>query len=397
MNLSSNVRISAFRSTTFALIECAIVFSLLPAQQKEVIGYYPSWKWRDTASLMTIDKIPYRKLTIIDYAFWHPLPNGSLAGINPKGDDLCLGRQGKRRNLVDLAHEKNVKVMLSIGGWEDSDNFPAVAARDTLRAAFAHACVMAIRKFEFDGIDIDWEFPGFTDHKGGPDDRHNYTLLLQTLRDSLKANEIFLKKKLLLTAALPAGAKELANFEFQHVAELLDMLNIMTYDYNGPWSPVSGHNSPLYASGGDDTLLNIDATFKMYNEQLHVPPSKINLGIAFYGHSFAQCTALHTPYKGSDTTLFPEGDVFYYNIFNTANKVRHWDDKAKVPYFVLPEASTLVSCDDEESIGLKAKYVLDHKVGGVIIWEITGDYLRDGTTPLLDAATAVFSAIKSSK
>ena len=95
---------------------------------------------------------------------------------------------------------------------------------------------------------------------------------------------------------------------------------------------------------------------------------------------------------GSDTTLFPGGDVNYYSIVQYLGNYRHWDGKAKVPYLIFPETKTLVSFDDEESISLKAKYVVDHKARGVIIWEITGDYLEDGKTPLMDALYTVFSS-----
>ena len=142
---------------------------------------------------------------------------------------------------------------------------------------------------------------------------------------------------------------------------------------------------------------SIDATFKLFTQDLHVPPSKINLGVPFYGHSFAQCTALNGENHGSDTTLFPDGDVNYYSIVQYLNKFRHWDEKAEVPYLILPGTKTFVSFDDAESIKLKAQYVLDHKARGVIIWEITGDYLEDGSTPLMDALYNVFSSHPGSK
>jgi chitinase len=366
-------------------------------QQKEVVGYFPSWNWQHKNSLMTYDKIPFKKLTIIDYAFWHPLLDGTIAGINPTGDSLILyGRMGKP-SLVSLAHENRVKVMLSIGGWDDSQNFPAVASTGLLRATFAHACVEAIRKFDFDGIDIDWEYPGYVEHNGTASDLVNSTALLEILRDSLDAYGIRVHKKILLSAALSATADHLSGYDVGKLANILDMLNVMTYDYNGSWSPRSGHNAPLYAAAPADSVLNIDATFKLFTEDLHVPASKINLGIPFYGHSFAQCTVLNGENHGSDTTLFPGGDVNYYSIVQYLGKYRHWDEKAKVPYLIFPETKTLVSFDDEESISLKAQYVVDHKAGGVIIWEITGDYLEDGKTPLMDALYTVFSSYPGSK
>jgi chitinase len=70
---------------------------------------------------------------------------------------------------------------------------------------------------------------------------------------------------------------------------------------------------------------------------------------------------------------------------------RFWDDRAKVPYLINLEWKTFVSYDDEESVGLKAQYVLDRKACGVIIWEITGDSLPDGSTPLLNAISRKFT------
>ena len=385
------------KNLAYSVVFIILVFTFCAGQQKEVVGYYPSWNWEHKNSLMTYDKISFKKLTIIDYAFWHPLLDGTIAGINPMGDSLNLSSKMGKPSLVALAHENNVKVMLSIGGWDDSQNFPAVASTELLRTTFAHACVEAIRKFDFDGIDIDWEYPGYVDHNGTSADVVNSTALLMTLRDSLNAYGTRNHKKFLLSAALSATADHLSGYDVGKLTTILDMLNVMTYDYYGSWSPRSGHNAPLYASTVADSVLNIDATFTLFNQTLHVPASKINLGIPFYGHSFAQCTALNGENHGSDTTLFPGGDVNYYSLVQYLGKYRHWDERAKVPYLILPSANTLVSFDDEESIRLKAQYVLDHKARGVIIWEITGDYLEDGKTPLMDALYSVFSSSPGSK
>ncbi|MEW5799601.1 MAG: glycoside hydrolase family 18 protein [Bacteroidota bacterium] len=357
----------------------------LQGQQKEIIGYYPSWKWRHKNSLMTHEKIPYNKLTIINYAFWYPMPDGKLVGRDTVGDNLILKRVDGKPSMIDLAHKNNVKVMLSLGGWEDSGNFPAVAATSTTRANFAHACVNVIKEYGFDGIDIDWEYPGYADHNGTPADKQNFTLLLKVTRDSLEAHGKKIGKKLLLTAALPASADGLVNYEIKQVAELLDLLNIMTYDFNGSWSPMSGHNAPLFAPNKNDSLRNIDASFRFYTKTLGISPEKINLGIPFYGHTYTQCTSLNTSHNGADTSLFLSAGAFYYDIIKHVDKFnRYWDASAKVPYLIIPGIKTLISYDDEESVAYKAQYVIDNKVRGVIIWEITGDYLNDGTTPLLN-------------
>jgi chitinase len=376
------------RTAVVCLLLSAVTVSLSPAQRKEVVGYYPSWRGRDRNSLVIPATIPYDKLTIINYAFFTPRPDGTIAGKDSIGDALYLrGAPGSR--LTDLAHQHGVKVLLSLGGWDDSDNFPAVAAGPKLRMAFAHACIEAIGAYGFDGIDIDWEFPGYPEHKGTPDDKRNFTTLLRTIRDSLSAYGRQTQRRYLLTAALPAELSHAADIEVKEIAEILDQLSLMTYDFSGPWDPRSYHNSPLYASQGADSGRSLDGAFKLYHRTYGIPADKINLGVAFYGKTFTHCTALNTPHEGADTAHFPIG--LYYEILNNMGKFeRRWDDQAKVPYLVSTEWNMLVCYDDPESIRAKANYVLEKGIHGLIIWEITGDHLPDGTTPLLDAIVSTF-------
>jgi GH18 family chitinase len=358
--------------------------------KKEVIGYYPSWKWKSRNGLVSPARVPYDKLTIINYAFFAPLPDGRIIGKDNVGDSLYL-RGAPGTTLPELAHAHGVKVLLSLGGWEDSDNFPAIAADPELRAAFAGSCVGAIREYGFDGIDIDWEFPGYRDHHGTPADRRHFTLLLRVLRDSLLSHVTRGGKTPLLTAAFPSGQSHASQMEVDSVAGLLDQINIMTYDFYGPWDRLAYHNSPLYPSEGGDSARSVDGALRLYHTVYAIPLSKINLGIPFYGQTYTGCTALNTPHSGPDTLHFSPSGAFYYDIFRMLDKGdRRWDGKARVPYLVSKEWNLLVSYDDELSVKAKAEYVVEKNVHGVIIWEITGDYLPDGSTPLLDALTSVF-------
>jgi chitinase len=369
-----------------ALVICVEGFA--QEVRHEVIGYFPSWKWRQRNNLVTPERIPYSKLTMINYAFFYPLPDGSIAGRDTVGDRLYL--YGDRETaLVPLAHRHGVKVLLSLGGWEDSGNFPLVASTPLLRTAFAHACLGAIRTCDFDGIDIDWEFPGYRDHQGTSADRENFTQLLSVLRDSLDAYAKSTGRRYLLTAALPSGGEHVQNIDVRKIAAILDQLNIMTYDYYGPWDPVANHNAPLYPSSGADTTRSVDASFRLYRQSLGVPASRINIGIPFYGHAYARCAALNAPHAGEDTLHFPPPGAFYYDILAQERSfTKYRDERARTPYMVSTAWNVLVSFDDEESVRAKAEYVVAQGAHGVIIWEITGDYLADGRTPLLDALTS---------
>ena len=380
------------RSGILCIVLGLLAAGLSPAQRKEVIGYYPSWKWTSRDNLVSPARIPYDKLTIINYAFFAPKPDGTIAGRDSVGDAKYL-RSAPGTTLTDLAHRHGVKVLLSLGGWDDSDNFPAVAATPVLRAAFAHACIGAIKAYGFDGIDIDWEYPGYSDHKGTPDDTRNFTLLLQTVRDSLSVYGKQTDRHYLLTAALPAAATHAARIEVKNIAQILDQLNIMTYDFSGPWDPRSYHNSPLYPSLGGDSTRCVDGAFALYHRTYGIPAEKINLGVPFYGQTFARCTALNAPHAGADTLHFSSSGAFYYDIrANLDRFTRRWDDHAKVPYLVSTDWNLFVSYDDAESIRAKAAYIVDNGIHGLIIWEITGDYLPDGTTPLLDTIVSTFQS-----
>lgn len=376
---------------------CFLLFILgfpLLSVARDIIGYFPSWKWQDRNHLVNPSTIPFHKLTIINYAFFIPQEDGTLVGMVPEADEHLLkdtidslsGQVLPNSSLISRAHQQGVKVMLSIGGWTDSDNFPQIAADPQKRANFAHDCIRHIKTYGFNGIDVDWEYPGYIPHNGTVQDKQNYNLLLQTIRDSLTALQKETNQTYLLSAALPASTTHSVNIEMPRVSEILDFLNIMTYDFFGPWEEISNHNAPLYAPAHGDSTHNFDFAFNLYTNVYKVPAGKINLGVPFYGHSYANCTALHSTYQGNERNIFTDlGGATYVNIMNHFNLFsRHWDARAQVPYLVSDSLKLFVSYDDPRSIGLKADYVIKNQARGLIIWEITDDFFEDGQTPLLD-------------
>lgn len=134
----------------------------------------------------------------------------------------------------------------SIGGWSLSDPFPAMAANAEARTTFAMQCVELIKSYNFDGIDIDWEYPGYAPHSGTPEDTVNFNLLLDDIRAALDKLGTQTGRFYGLTAALPCGPSIIRNQDIAHVSSTLTELNLMTYDFFGSWNEVSGVNAPLY-------------------------------------------------------------------------------------------------------------------------------------------------------
>jgi chitinase len=200
-------------------------------------------------------------------------------------------------------------------------------------------------------------------------------------------------RHLVLTAALPSDRDQALAMEIRDAAPLLDFLNIMTYDFYGTWDAQAYHNAPLYAGPGGDSARCLDGAFRLYNGAFGVPASRINLGVPFYGHTFTGCTELGGAHGAADTVHFPAGGALYYAIAaQMKNFTQHRDDRARVPYLTSTDWNMLVSYDDEQSVGEKARYVLRKGARGLIVWEITGDYMPDGSHPLLEAIDRVFHA-----
>lgn len=391
----------------FIVLNMAIMQTLI-AQTKEIVGYYPNWQWYDRDGLVNPTSIDYSKYTIINYAFFSPQTDGTINSTDSWADDnLLLGQPDwinggylPNTSIIALAHNNNVQVLPSIGGWTLSDNFPSIAADAAKRSTFAQACIDLIETYDFDGIDLDWEYPGYVPHSGTPNDMANFNLLLQDIRTALDSLSLVTGQTYMITAAVGAAPSHMAHIDWAVASSYLDLINLMSYDFYGAWDAYNNHNSPLYAPTVGNSALCIDAAFQQLTTTYGVPSTKINIGVAFYGRSTTGSTALFATNSGNvDATTFPEdeGMPLYYNIEKRLNLfTEHWDATAQVPYLSGNSLNTFVSYDNEASIGLKAAYIVNNNAAGAIIWEITGDYLEtaEGSgiiagTPLADTLQAI--------
>ncbi len=241
------------------------------------------------------------------------------------------------------------------------------------------------------------------DHSGTPEDKGNYNLLLQTIREKL--DELSLRtggKFYGLTAALPCGTSHIKNIDIKTVVNYLSEFNLMTYDFFGAWSPTTGTNAPLHDQswGGEDTVgFSIDGCTKNWVAG-GADPSKINIGLPFYGRSFRGATGLNQEHDGkADDGMWhaDEGSPQYFNIVEKLENKNEWSTDQDLHSYRHEETSTqyawyniyggvgLVSYDDEQAICDKTHYAIENELNGFIIWEISGDLMLDGTTPLIDA------------
>jgi chitinase len=322
--------------------------------------------------------IAAQKLTRINYAFANIEDGRIVNGYSHDDQNLAT--------LVALKQETpSLTVLVSVGGWLWSGGFSDMALTRESRAIFISSVADYVARHQLDGLDIDWEFPGMqgvTNHFRA-EDKQNYTLLVKELRSRFDKLEKEVHRPLYLTVAAGAGSDWLAHTEMDKVAKYVDTINLMAYDYYEPDVDAStGNHAPLYTDPADPKKGSADESVQEY-EKAGVPAAKIVLGVPFYGHVWGQVPAanhgLFQPGKE-----IPHGDVAYSDGPQAMLKngfIRYWDPVAAAPYLYNAEKQIFVTYDDPESLALKCKYVIAHKLRGIMFWS----YESDPTGTLLNA------------
>ncbi|MGN8644753.1 glycoside hydrolase family 18 protein [Gracilibacillus sp. HCP3S3_G5_1] len=388
-----------------------------------IVGYYTQWSTygRD---FQVID-IDASKLTHIVYAFadycWEgeghsdatdceEVPNGTVVSADPWADfqnpnvlgltedeleDWDRDFYGNLGGLAILKDENpGLRTLLSIGGWTFSKNFSNIAASDETRRTFAKSAVAFMRTYEMDGVDIDWEYPVSGGHEGNihrPEDKQNHTLLLQEIRKELDKAEKEDGKKYELAIASSANPSYLENNEMAKIAEIVDFIDIMTYDFNGSWQSTSAHNAPLFAdpaaseAGVPGTEVFNVATAIEGHLHAGVPANKLVMGLPFYGRSWASCDNTEAMPNGGyyhncqgagngtwEAGVYDYDDIIQHKLTDD-QYVAYWNDVSKVPYLFNEETGEFISYDDEQSIAEKVAYAENLQLGGAMIWELSAD------------------------
>ncbi|XP_033213755.1 acidic mammalian chitinase-like [Belonocnema kinseyi] len=271
----------------------------------------------------------------------------------------------------------NLKTLVTMGGSQImSGNYTTVVNDPLLREQLADNVVEFVKKYDFNGIDIYWEYPAqsFRDQVGVPSDKQNFVLLLKQIRKE------FDKEGFILTAA--CGASEVnpdVSYDIKGISKYVHYINLMTFDFHGTVDADMkvGHNTPLFASPQEDedaSKLNVNYVVNYWLAR-GAPAEKIVLGTAFYGISF---TLADKNQVGRGAPFVHIGGMVpaYYEICSLkadGGWKRIFDAEQQVPYIV--KGDQIIAYDDAESIAVKAEYVMKKHLGGCLMWTLDqGDF-----------------------
>ena len=335
----------------------------------EVVGYYAGWA---AYQGYTPDQLPAEHLTQINYAFARIDPDTlTIALENPAHDKKNLAALRKLRQ-----QNGHLKLLISVGGWSDSQHFSDAAATAARREAFAASCVDFVVAQGLDGVDLDWEYPVSGGAPGTihrPADKQNFTKLLQELRTQLDRQGRRDGKDYSLTIAGAAGSWYLNQIEAVKVADIVDHIFLMGYDLHGPWDTSADFNAPLYTPSGASPQgkSSIADSVQAYLDK-GIPAEKLVLGMPLYGYAYqgvsSQNNGLYSTYTSAKSVSYRTLKKNYLS--NDAyRRLRHGE--AQVPY--LYGSRTFISYDDAESLAAKAALARSRDLGGIGFWELSQD------------------------
>ncbi|CAF3162533.1 unnamed protein product [Rotaria socialis] len=288
---------------------------------------------------------------------------------------------------------KNLKTLLAVGGWDmGMKDFAGIVKSEKTMKKFAESAIKYLRKHKFDGLDLDFEYPGVDWRDSPKEDKQKFTKMCEILYATFeKEAEASGNERLLLTAAVAAAKVNIDKaYEVDKLVPVMDWFNLMTYDFHGSWDQNRAHHSSLNSKDDEkDDTMYIDFAVK-YFQKLGMPASKMMLGVGTYGRGDTPAMP-YTGFKGET------GFVAYYEscVQIVCEKMKEtWDAKQLVPYIAGPYNQPKAGVENVRSMKYKANYIKKNNLGGAMIWtldmdDFRGQFCCQGKFPLIKTIKAV--------
>lgn len=404
---------------------------------RKVVGYFPNYALNsENHANFSITDLQWDKLTHVQYAFaiadektMKLVPCDPENDVESKFEGRTFTHKGKEIKMDDtlgyygqfnLMHTMqemypDVTVLVSTGGWAASRTLWEVCDNEANMRVFATSAVDFVRKYGFDGIDIDFEFPSETSQSGNPADfdlsetrrkgiGERYGKFIKILRDEFDKAAKEDGTYYWVTSAVSASSWVLGGQKTTDYLDYLDFVSVMSYDYHGGWNQFVENQANIYPDPSDTETaslkvptLGFDWSYKYYRGA--VQSEKILMGVPYYTRGWTNVNGGTNGLHGSSKTPATGIDNIWHDLDENGNEVaaganplwhvlnlmneegssykKYWDPVGCVPYVWNNVTKTFLTFEDEQSIQERINYVESHNLGGVLIWVMHGDYDYD--------------------
>ncbi|KAF9919370.1 hypothetical protein BX616_005413 [Lobosporangium transversale] len=367
----------------------------MAAQAQRVVGYYgkTAGECPDYPAFAPA-QLPYDLYTHLNFAFAMINADGVIE-IQHSEDEVLY------KELNDLKIKKpTLKTAITVGGWDmDMAHYSKMVSTPANRQKFIKSAFSYIRKYGFDGIDFDWEYPSDKLRGGHDNDPENFVDFVREFREAANAEQLKAnQQRLIVSIALPGGPFHGQYFLIPKLAQYVDWFNIMAYNLHGQWEDMVFCAAPLFDTANNTKYhgYSVDDAVKSMAPK-SVSPKKFNLGLSLSGVTFTlkdkTKTAPGSPAIGPGKQGCQEkGAMAYFEAKKLSNNFQTVDVKARASDHFDREVTQEPRMDDvgkcmymvvnhDQWVGYDTPETFKHKMsylgkigfGGVSIWSMDSD------------------------
>ncbi|KAM9685464.1 LOW QUALITY PROTEIN: acidic mammalian chitinase-like [Trichechus inunguis] len=358
----------------FSSLGLALLLQLGTATK--IVCYFTSWSQYHPGIVHYMPENVDLCLSIqIIYAF-AGMANNQIKTIEWNDEALYVGINSLKN------YNTEQKALLSVGGWNfGTQGFSNMVTIAENHQTFIQWAIQFLRKYNFDGLDIDWQYPG--NHSSPADTQQLFTVLLKEMYEAFEQEAFQSNKPRLLISAVVSAGKGTTETAYQipEMSRYMNLINLMTYDLRGSWEDFTGEDSPLFAGSNDQGVykyFNAEYAINYWKNQ-GVPAEKLMVG---FGACVRTLTLTNPAHHGlDDPTSDPgtagaytqeAGTLTYFEVCSSlkgATKV--WNAPQEVPYAY--KGNQWIRYDNPKCFTLKAEGLLKNSFRGAMVWAINLD------------------------